>query len=994
LSLQVKYNSEMIAKRLEQFFRDMEYIVKDSTYTNDAIVDIYTRFQEFFTQFGKPTLQVREAMEDTPPWADDLNAMMRETKDDLDVLYGELRVLMEGARSIFDLATAETDGIQVLIDGAEKLLEDFQIYTEEISEDLYMGDSFEDDSLINEKNIDLDTSGGQIGLPVLQKINYAPQALIRVHGGSDNSYPGNLLQGVEPKQADLFIPDTIRAGDVRPTTDIQDSQFDAVPTIERSTVRLAADVRGENKYPGFMADGNPDTQFEYEMMVVPNHVYVEAEPDKPPYDSGGSDRWGAALLGDALAKIREAAQDPNIGTRHPMSITTDPSASFSPVLPNHGSNPNMQVYADNVFSYTQGHDWKYNLDNNNTAYKVRFVDKDWKPDGGTVMEVNIEFQFTEPVNISELYLNPAILQDVSAEYLGADHFTLADIGFSTLPVVGEDAVPITLWASDLGVEVPVEIYGSQTISFPQQRVRAITLYFVSDTPYKCQVAHPYVERQVQLWMRLEKKSGGFSFWRVKHDEYRVWLGDRYSAGNVYIGDILPYRGQGVATGEDLAERRGLAVPEWVGSAIVGAYAGAGNLGGDMADLAAAQGYGSGVGSVSNAFENIVDQQVGSFGSDLGIGGGILDESGAFGGTPPIVSNSIEAYQDIQRASGVGEEFFQKSDSQTQAVRIPMARVRGGGEPTAINEQFVQMAVHGDGGWNGYYVGMDGRTVAQRADYEYNVKITLKDLQSRGYVAQGLGYSAHKQEEDWYLITRDVAVAYLQDQATRDFAQQDAAAYDVGHKPRSFLREKLGAAISSSVFSLAGKVVTSIINSIIGGLLSLFAKCEERLTGVDAVEGSEKIYYGLEGFPAYRFWIALKEVGIHANRYASSGYIISEWYDIGADISRVSILSEEDIPSVFYHSYIKYYIQFSEGEDWHELEPMHGSGTNGLPRYIEVNPSVSINNPAFKEVVRQDASGNIIETQKVRVKIELSRPESMDQYSPRVLSYKLGITTKS
>ena len=894
--IRIKYDSQIISNRLDQLFEHLRNAVTESVYENEAVTNIYTRFQEFFTTFGKPSFKLREAVEGSPPWGDDLNAMMLEAVADVAVLFNELNTLASSVQSIYNLSAADTATALNMILGIEKLLEDYQVYIDEVSEDLYVGDSFNDTTLISDTTCTVDTGAGLISLKVLDTINYAQQAQVRIHGGTENSFPGNLLQGVSPTSGESEISGSVNPNDYSKGASDTSANSGGVPVIEKNEVQMTADLRGENKYPEFLVDGKSETMFEYEMMVVPNHVYITQVNDKVPYNEGC--RGDGGLIPEVVQKLQE--QDPSLAKRHPMLIVKEGDIkTFSPVLPGHGNNPNIQVCSDKGWSYTMGYGWKYRKNDTESVYKVRFVDKDWRPDEGTKLEVNIEFEFQVAVNITSLRIDPGILQDISSDYNGADHFTLTDVAFLTQPVVG-GTIPQVLWGSDLGMELPLDLYGSKTLTFPQQRVHSIVLQFTCDNPYACQVVHPYIERQANIAATWEKGSGGFSFWRVKHGGFGVWLGDRYDSENPAIYEILPFAGEGVKTGSSLAEASGFAVPDWVGTLIIGAYASAGNLGGDMADLAANMGW-SETQTVGAAFQNIAeqtfkDQITGAVGDQVFSGGanpGTAGEPGGFAGNGAGMPGSNTG------VTGAGSgNMYSKRDPVTGEIKwydtTPVMQRQSSVENIELGWISTEKIIKAfgsappdknvDGTWVENNIEIWNGT---RVDVEYKIQSVIqthaKDYMDRVDTIVFEFRQQRKTGKDGYKVFEAITFTggtWSQGQSTDPYSYKDVVTGQeilkkAPKQPRQFLREKLAKAASKSIFDMAGHAVAEVINCILGGLKALFMKKQAKLTGVTVV--GENIYYGLEGYPGYRYWIALREIALESNVYATGNYMISQFF---------------------------------------------------------------------------------------------------------------------
>jgi len=1066
-SLRIKFDDQLVSDRVEKLFSSLETVVNNATRAPQAISDIYTRFQEFFTTFGKPSFKPRHLVSGMPPWEDDYNAMVDEIVADVGTLFKELNTLMETGRGMNSLATAECDSVEGLIESIEKLLEDYQVYTEDIEEDLYVGDSFDDRTLISETNLTVDTEDGLISLQVLATEDHAQQAIVKVHGGSPDSWPGNLLQGVTPRSGDIqdYIPSPVKTSDI--SIGGQDTpvstQADSSSVKELSTVMLSCEFRGENKWTSALVDGDASSVWEYEMMVVPQNMHANVDPVWPPMS--GEFRWNNLLEG-IPAQLQKSAGDPNIMTRHPM-LVADPGPGNFPGIGaclSPGSTPMPVSDEEKVLqrnpSFTKGFDWKYQITDTEDAYKVRFVPKDWSQSDGTILEVNVELEWETPVNVTTLRVNPAILQDVGPDYIGADHFTLSDIGFQVLPFEGKDAIPQTVWGTDLALELPLDLYGPKTFTFPQQRVRSVVLYFTCDQPYKCKCAHPYLQRNVDLAIEAQKQKGGgagYLLGKKRTSTVNVCLGDRYETSNPNIGDIVEYVGEGPAWGKKLAKKSGLAISDAVGSLLLGAFAAAGNLGNMAAQLASKAGFASGSGTVASAMKaNFVPYLKGQISSAISetVSGGIISApvltSGGFNPHIPLPAGVYTPAEGIGASVSnmifdpkLGWQDVNMPVSGNQPVGVVRFAYTKEKPPEIVTKTWVlnQLATNPKNAW---WVDVNQSEGYERAIQRLQGDMAVKGMKQTGCVyTSGLGgplgfiittrlyFSVYNgprastsslgvaaagsnilaglagMNAQANSVIRDAAGNVVAQGPTgMDFGkgwtamnaqvvgkaqqskQKQEDLKDLATKPKETIMSKVSAGMASKIFALGGHLVANIVNTIIGIFIGFFKDLREMITGIKPVRS--QIFYGMEGIPAYRYWIALKDVALESNLYADSGYLLSDWYDLDGNISRLSILTEEDVPTSFDKSYISYFVQFGETEDWYQIEPQAYPGTALVPKYIEINPKIKINNPMFREIIRTDENGVALETKKVRVRVELRRPVEAVEYSPKVLSYKLGV----
>lgn len=143
---------------------------------------------------------------------------------------------------------------------------------------------------------------------------------------------------------------------------------------------------------------------------------------------------------------------------------------------------------------------------------------------------------------------------------------------------------------------------------------------------------------------------------------------------------------------------------------------------------------------------------------------------------------------------------------------------------------------------------------------------------------------------------------------------------------------------------------------------------------------------LELIKAKRFNINIKDILCECNKYNEVGEYVSIEYETETPISSIMIEAEEDYPNIFEEydkDFIQYYISLDRGSNWYEIIPQGLFKRNGYNKYIV--------NSKIPEEMYSDNVG-YIETNsdeyKISVKIILSRPQDLNDYSPIVYNYTL------
>lgn len=151
--------------------------------------------------------------------------------------------------------------------------------------------------------------------------------------------------------------------------------------------------------------------------------------------------------------------------------------------------------------------------------------------------------------------------------------------------------------------------------------------------------------------------------------------------------------------------------------------------------------------------------------------------------------------------------------------------------------------------------------------------------------------------------------------------------------------------------------------------------------------------------ANRYSIGISAVDIRYRKYVESGTYISKTFTTSNIIKQIIFNAEDYIPASYsdyinksdgvkdINDFIKYYISFDSGNEWHIIYPRH-KALNG-PCTIIVNSDCAVlnRNPNVTYVDMMTSPSSFM------IKIELSRPDEITDETPIVYSYNLDISSK-
>ena len=157
---------------------------------------------------------------------------------------------------------------------------------------------------------------------------------------------------------------------------------------------------------------------------------------------------------------------------------------------------------------------------------------------------------------------------------------------------------------------------------------------------------------------------------------------------------------------------------------------------------------------------------------------------------------------------------------------------------------------------------------------------------------------------------------------------------------------------------------------------------------------DKVVEATEG---WRYVIGLRDIDIMSFRYAEKSMYVSRRFEIDGDIEKVMLYANEKIPSSYLdkistaNDWVKYEVSFDD-IDWYRISPMHHEPVNDAfpPKMIELNGRETDLQlfDLHKLHVRKEG-----ETNGVRLRITLSRPESMEASTPIVEDYAIRIVKR-
>lgn len=148
--------------------------------------------------------------------------------------------------------------------------------------------------------------------------------------------------------------------------------------------------------------------------------------------------------------------------------------------------------------------------------------------------------------------------------------------------------------------------------------------------------------------------------------------------------------------------------------------------------------------------------------------------------------------------------------------------------------------------------------------------------------------------------------------------------------------------------------------------------------------------------AKRYMIGIQEVDLRYRRYVESGCYISKTFTTDGTIKQITLNADDYIPESFRQylkddedetKFIKYYISFDEGAEWHSIYPRNKAHLG--PCTIILNSNVAVLN-RNKNVIYIDT---LSESVNFKIKIELFRPAEIEDETPIVYGYDIDMSTK-
>lgn len=152
----------------------------------------------------------------------------------------------------------------------------------------------------------------------------------------------------------------------------------------------------------------------------------------------------------------------------------------------------------------------------------------------------------------------------------------------------------------------------------------------------------------------------------------------------------------------------------------------------------------------------------------------------------------------------------------------------------------------------------------------------------------------------------------------------------------------------------------------------------------------------EAVDANRYFIGLKGVDVRYRKYTSTGFYVSQTFESDEPIKQITLNSSDYIPDDFYNyleegtsinDYIKYFISFDDGNEWHRIHPRHKAQDG--PCTININSSSAILN-RNKNIEYIDL---MTDPTSFKVKIELTRPKEIEDETPMIYEYHLDVSTR-
>lgn len=148
--------------------------------------------------------------------------------------------------------------------------------------------------------------------------------------------------------------------------------------------------------------------------------------------------------------------------------------------------------------------------------------------------------------------------------------------------------------------------------------------------------------------------------------------------------------------------------------------------------------------------------------------------------------------------------------------------------------------------------------------------------------------------------------------------------------------------------------------------------------------------------AKKYVIGVQEIDLRYRKYVNSGCYISKTFTADGTIKQITLNSDDYIPESFNNylkdnedqtKFIKYYISFDEGAEWHSIYPR--SKAHLGPCTIILNSNVAVLNRNENVIYIDTLSDSV----NFKIKIELTKPNEIDDETPIVYGYNIDMSTK-
>lgn len=261
----IKNNSKLLYTQAKALFDKANALFKSGGIKSETklLQTIFSSFQKYFEELGKPMLVPRYAIEGGPPWSKDYNDMMDEIKQDFEILYQEIDILGRSLYLDFNHNMVQYNMLQDKLRQVNDKLQDLTLYTNFTDDGnvVYYRDNF-----ANRDHIDFDRiSGlpayiehGSVTLQPQETVNVSQDARVTIVTG--NKTYTNFIIGTESNG----FPGNNAEITVTPGSTLMPNDY---------LYHFVGEKNNHGHY-GVVLDGNPNTWFEYELVNLREHEKV------------------------------------------------------------------------------------------------------------------------------------------------------------------------------------------------------------------------------------------------------------------------------------------------------------------------------------------------------------------------------------------------------------------------------------------------------------------------------------------------------------------------------------------------------------------------------------------------------------------------------------------------------------------------------------------------------------------------------------------------